>query len=204
MGGEIKQLILSFLEEEVKNDMGKFYLNDLPKEERIKMVAEFYDLINYLKNRKEIRLFFRDLLSPDEIGSLVRRVQVAILLLAGFSYHEVTKTLRVGKDKVANVQKSLSLHGEGYRLAIKRYKKREKIRTEERERIEKAQALSLGQRGYLKAKYPERFLLSYLVDELINWDDVDKDKGVEIIQRAKETKQELEDKKREKKNDKNK
>lgn len=171
--------------------MGKFYLNKVPKKERIEMIAEFYDVINCLKNRDEIRFFFRDLLSPDEIASLVRRIQVAILLLAGFTYEEITQTLKVGKDKISNVQDSLIRHGQGYGTAIKRYKKRKKTQKKQRERIEKATTMMSTQKGYLKAKYPTMFLISHLIDDLSDWLDDDVGKGIEIIQRARERRSEI-------------
>jgi len=93
--------------------MAKFYLNNLPKEQRIKMIAEFYDTIDCLSKRDEVRLFFRDLLSPDEIAMLVRRIEVAILLLAGFTIREVVDVLKVGADKVLRVRRSLGRHGGG-------------------------------------------------------------------------------------------
>lgn len=113
--------------------MGKFYLNSLPKEQRIKIIAEFYDTIDCLKKRDEIRLLFRDLLTPDEMAMLVRRIEVAILLLAGFSVREIVDNLRVGTDKVIKVRRALKRHGEGYKLAIKRLQaKRSKRRKKTR------------------------------------------------------------------------
>lgn len=170
--------------------MGKFYLNKVPEQERIKMIAEFYDIINCLKNRDEIRLFFRDLLSPDEIASLVRRIQVAILLLAGFTYEEISKTIGAGKDKISNVQRSLEKHGQGYRLAIKKYKRRKGAEIRKRSRIAKAGTKMMGEPGYLKAKYPSMFLISNLLDIFSDWlEDRDGD-GVEVIQKAREKRRE--------------
>lgn len=166
--------------------MGKFYLNKVPKKERIEMIAEFYDVIDCLKNRDEIRLFFRDLLSPDEIASLVRRIQAAILLLAGFTYEEITQTLKVGKDKIANVQRSLERHGKGYGAAIKRYKKRKKTQARQRGMIEKAATTMSTERGCLKAKYPTMFLISHLLDNLADSILSEDGEGVEIIQKARD------------------
>lgn len=167
--------------------MGKFYLNKVPKKERIEMIAEFYDIIDCLKNRDEIRLFFRDLLSPDEIASLVRRIQAAILLLAGFTYEEIAQTLKVGKDKISNVQRSLERDGKGYTAAIKRYKKRKKTQIKRRERIKKAVTTMSSERGYLKAKYPGMFLISHLLDDLADRLSESEDgEGVEVIRKARE------------------
>lgn len=103
--------------------MGKFYLNKLPKNQRIRIISEFYDAVSCIKNRDEARLFFRDLLSPDEIAMLVRRIEVALLLRAGFTYRDIEETLGVGMDKIVSVQQSLQRHGEGYKLIIKKLRK---------------------------------------------------------------------------------
>ena len=73
--------------------MGTFHLNDLPKKKRIQMIGEFYDMIGSLKNRAEVRLFLKDLLMPDEIATLMRRIEVAVLLNAGFTYAQIRRSL---------------------------------------------------------------------------------------------------------------
>lgn len=148
--------------------MGKFYLNKVPKEKRIKLIAEFYDAVSCLKNREEVRLFFRDLLSPDEIAMLSRRIEVALLLRAGFTYREIGKALGVGADKILNVQRSLSIHGEGYGLVLKRLRKVLRRREKKKERIDK-ERISLSPLTDLKKKYSGYFLLANLFDELDTW-----------------------------------
>jgi len=107
--------------------MSYFKLNRLPKEKRIRMLGEFYDVIASLKNRKEVREFFKDLLTPNELGNLMSRIEVALLLSLGFSYDEIYKLLGVGKDKILNVSKKLE-RGKGYKIVIQRLleKKKEK------------------------------------------------------------------------------
>jgi TrpR-related protein YerC/YecD len=143
--------------------MAKFSLNDLPKEKRIQMIAEFYDTINSLKNREEIRLFFKDLLTPDEIAMLMRRIEVAALLLGGFTYEQIRELLKVGKDKITNVQKSLIKDGRGYKIAIKRLLNLRKKRIKKLKKIEKSYESRFER---LKSKYPLYFLLFNLIDEL--------------------------------------
>ncbi len=149
--------------------MGRFRVEKLPKEERIKLVGEFYDAMSCVKNREEARSFFRDLLSFDEIAMLVRRIQVALLLIAGYGYRDIEKALNVGGDKIINVQRSLQRHGEGYRLMIQRLRKIVK----EKEKRENKRQRELGN-GYpslqsLKKRYPMHFLLFNLVDEIGDW-----------------------------------
>lgn len=127
------------------------------------MIAEFYDVVSLLKNREEVKLFFRDLLSPDEIAMLMRRVEVATLLSGGFTYEQITELLGAGKAKVVNVQKSLSRHGEGYRIAIQRLLKLRKAKIKKFKKEERKAQSSFER---LKDKYPLHFLLFRLIDEI--------------------------------------
>lgn len=143
--------------------MGRFHLNKLPKEKRIQMIGEFYDVIDCLKNRGEIRLFFKDLLTPDEIATLMRRVEVAALLTAGFTYDQIAQILKVGRDKITNVQRSLSRSGEGYKIIIKRLLDKRKSRIKTQKEKEKAAMSSFEK---LKQRYPLDFLLFNIIDEI--------------------------------------
>jgi TrpR-related protein YerC/YecD len=143
--------------------MGRFHLNKLPKEKRIQMIAEFYDVIASLKNREEVRLFFKDLLTPDEIATLMRRIEVATLSLAGYTYDQIAKLLGVGRGKVTNVQKVLAKGGQGYKTVIQRLLEMRKRRLKIQKKRTKA-LLSDFER--LKQKYPLYFLLFNLIDEI--------------------------------------
>lgn len=100
--------------------MTTFHLNSLPKEKRIQMIGEFYDMIDSLKDRNEVRFFFKSLLSADEIANLMRRIEIAVLLSGNFKYDEIIKTLKVGRDKISNVQKNLIQDDSGYKIIAKR------------------------------------------------------------------------------------
>src|SRR3989338_7031530 len=143
--------------------MGKFHLNKLPKAKRIQMIGEFYDVIDCLNDRQEIRLFFKDLLTADEIANLMRRIEVAVLLTAGFTYDQLSQILKVGKDKITNVQKRLSGGGAGYRIITKRLLDKRKKRLRNRTEREKT-IMSPFER--LKKRYPLDFLLFNIIDEI--------------------------------------
>jgi len=84
--------------------MPVFHLNNLPKEKRIQMIGEFYDVVDSLKDRNEVRLFLKSLLSAEEIAMLMRRIETALLLSAKYKYDDISKMLGVGNDKISNVQ----------------------------------------------------------------------------------------------------
>lgn len=151
--------------------MARFRLQKLPKDKRIQMVGEFYDVIDSLKNRGEVSSFFRDLLTPDEIAALMRRIEVAVLLVAGFTYDQIEELLGVGRGKITNVQKSLTRHGEGYKMVIRRLLELRKRRLKMAKKREKIAMSSFEQ---LKQRYPLHFLLFHLVDAVGDFLEEDK------------------------------
>ncbi|MFA6190159.1 MAG: Trp family transcriptional regulator [Candidatus Staskawiczbacteria bacterium] len=108
--------------------MTTFHLNSLPKEKRIQMISEFYDMVDSLKDRSEVRLFLKSLLTPDEIATLSRRIEIAVLLSAGYKYDKIIKMLGVGRDKISFVSKNLLQDDSGYKFIAERLIKNRKQR----------------------------------------------------------------------------
>ncbi len=143
--------------------MPVFHLNDLPKQKRIQMIGEFYDAIDSLKNRNEVRLFLKSLLSPEEIAMFMRRIEIALLLSAKYKYSDISEMLGVGNDKISNVQRALQQDDNGYKIIVKRLienrKKRLKIIKKENKKMTDMSPLSIA-----KKKYPAHFFLNNLLD----------------------------------------
>ncbi len=154
--------------------MPVFHLNNLPKQKRIQMIGEFYDTIDFLKNRDEIRLFFKSLLTADEIANLMRRIEIAVLLSAKFTYDQIMETLGVGKPKIASVHKNLLQDDSGYKIIIKRLIENRKNRLI---KIKKENKDNLSQFKTLKKKYPVHFLLPNLLDAAL--EKLEDDKSLE-------------------------
>ena len=157
--------------------MPVFHLNSLPKEKRIQMIGEFYDTIDSLNNRGEVRSFFKSLLTPEEIASFMRRIEVAVLLSAGYNYDKIIKMLGVGKNKISSVQKCLQQDDNGYKIIVERLienrkKRLKKIKKEEKERM------NMSPLAAAKKAYPAHFLLDNLLDAAIEKLDED-DKELE-------------------------
>lgn len=79
---------------------------------------EFCDIIIRLKTRSAVRDFFSDVLNRTERLMLIRRLQVASLLVCGFTYDEIRKLLGVGSPLIARVQRWLEFGRGGYKRAI--------------------------------------------------------------------------------------
>ncbi len=144
--------------------MGTFHLNDLPKQKRIQMIGEFYDVIDSLKDRTEVRLFFKSLLTADEIATLMRRIETAVLLSANLKYEKIIELLGVSNNKISTVHKNLLQDDSGYKIIIKRLIENRKQRLK---KIKKEGKGSLSHFEMVKKKYPRYFLLPNLLDTVI-------------------------------------
>jgi len=105
-----------------------FYKSKLSKEEQDELLIDLCDAISSVKDSKEAANFLKDLLSPQEIEMLAKRLKIADLLLNGWGYNAICDNLKVGEGTVARVSEWLKLTGDGYRLITKRLKDKRKER----------------------------------------------------------------------------
>lgn len=106
--------------------MAKFSPEKLNKINQKRLLAEFYKAATLIDNYQEAKNFFKDLLTLKERTMLARRLQIAIMLIEGYTYDEIKITLKIGMGTIANVQKWLTLGGQGYKTIIERLLKHEK------------------------------------------------------------------------------
>ncbi len=160
--------------------MTTFHLNSLPKENRIQMIGEFYDMIDSLKDRNEVRLFIKSLLTADEIASLMRRIEIAVLLSGDFKYDQIIKILKVGRDKISAVQKNLLQDDSGYKIIVKRLVENRKKRLK---RIKKQdqEARSFSPLKAIKNFSPGNRILPDLLDAVIEKFEDDKELEKEAL-----------------------
>ncbi|OGI26154.1 MAG: hypothetical protein A3J76_01760 [Candidatus Moranbacteria bacterium RBG_13_45_13] len=143
---------------ENKNMPGKVKYNQLTEFEKKKYLGEFYTMVSLLKNRDEVKNFFKDLLTLSEVVMISRRIQIARMLLEGESYEEIKKKLKVGSTNISQVEKWLNNGFGGYREIIKRYKAKDEKR--ETKNFEKLTPYSAE---WVRKKYPLHFLLVNLL-----------------------------------------
>lgn len=150
-----------------KRIMKTFRLNTLPKQNRIQMIGEFYDIVDSLKNRDEVRLFLKSLLSGDEMATFMRRIEIAVLLSGGMGYGEIKKLLGVSNNKISAVQKNFFQDDSGYKIIVKRLIENRKnrlkrVKNQEKIAIEKSSPL-----GAIKYHKPGARILPDLLDAVI-------------------------------------
>lgn len=161
--------------------MTTFHLNNLPKEKRIQMIGEFYDIINSLKNRNEVRLFFKSLLTADEITTLMRRVEIAVLLSADYTYSKIIEMLGVGNAKITNVHKCLLQDDSGYKIIVERLIENRKRRLKIIKNEEKEARKGSSPLGSIKKFSPANRVLPNLLDAVIEKLEDDKELEKEAL-----------------------
>ena len=143
------------------------------------MIGEFYDMIDSLENRNEVRLFIKSLLFADEIANLMRRIEIAVLLSGGYSYREIGKLLGAGKGKISSVQKALNQDDSGYKFIVKRLIENRKRRLKKIKKENKETA-NMSPLETIK-KYPSARVLPNLLDAVIEKLEDDKDLEKEAL-----------------------
>jgi TrpR-related protein YerC/YecD len=105
--------------------MAKFGLSKLSEEEQELLLVEFCDGLAALKGSKEAAAFVRDLLGPQEIEMIAKRLKIARMLINNAKYEDIVDRLKTSSSTIAKVHRWLNLYGEGYRAIVKRVKERE-------------------------------------------------------------------------------
>ena len=85
-----------------------------------KEAEELFAAILSLRNAKEARMFFRDLLTEAELKEFSNRWKVARLLTAKTPYVEIEKMTGMSSTTIARIQKWLKKGMGGYRLMLRR------------------------------------------------------------------------------------
>lgn len=127
-------------------------LKDLTDKEMVVTLDALYTAASAVRGRNAMKLFLRDLLTPSERIMLGRRIIIARMLIAGISYEDIGRRMRVGSATIGRVHRWLNDQFPGFEQAVKGM---EEEFTKRREK--KLYATSALYR--LKKKYPLHFLL---------------------------------------------
>lgn len=145
--------------------MAKFSrIPKLSKQKRQDLLIDFCEALSTIKNGKEAAKFITDLLSPQEVEMIAKRLAIAELLLKGWQYQAIRDELKVGFSTIARVNLWLQMAGEGFKMVIARKKKRPKTPTDE-EIYDRFSSYNI------KRRYPKYFWPSLVIEELIKISD---------------------------------
>ncbi len=73
-----------------------------------------------LKNSQEVADALSDLLTPKEMETIAKRLQIAEYLVKGDDYSTIRNDLKVGYSTIARINTWLNLSGEGFKIMFKR------------------------------------------------------------------------------------
>jgi len=96
----------------------------------------------------------------------MRRIEIAVLLSAGFNYDKIIKILGVGRDKISSVSKNLLQDDSGYKIIVKRLIENRKKRLK-RIKKENKEMADMSPISALKKSRPGLFALDILLDAAI-------------------------------------
>lgn len=139
---------------------GKVKYHELSENEKKKYLGEFYTMVSVLKSRNEVKNFLKDLLTLSETVMLSRRIQVAKMLLEGYTQDEIRKKLKIGFTTVNHVEKWLNNGFGGYKKMIEKYKKKHK----EKDEFNKYGEVPFSSK-WVRKKYPMHYFLSNLLNK---------------------------------------
>lgn len=147
----------------------------LNKKEQSDLFIKLAKSMAQLRNSEEVAQFLKDLLSEVEVLMLARRLQIAELLIKGFTYKQIIEDMKVSKNTIARVQTWLDIYGEGYRTVIARSNKKEAT-------MDYSKPF-----GKLKKKYPMYFWPEILLDEIIKTaNNREKEKLRKVVEQLKD------------------
>ncbi len=84
--------------------MPKVRVYSIDKNERYRVIGEFFELIVDLRTKKEVIDFLIGLFTPSETLMIARRVQIAKLLLEDDDYETIRKKLKVSNQTISKVE----------------------------------------------------------------------------------------------------
>ncbi|MTT33030.1 hypothetical protein GMB86_13535 [Terrilactibacillus sp. BCM23-1] len=87
---------------------------------RGEMLDQLFDAILTLENREECYRFFDDLCTMGEIQSLMQRLEVARMLKAGHTYHQIEENTGASTATISRVKRCINYGNDGYQMTLER------------------------------------------------------------------------------------
>lgn len=102
--------------------MAKIIPTTISKNEREKLKKLLFGKIIKLKSSKEASDFLEDLLTESEIIMIIRRLQIAKMLLDGYLYYQIRDELGVSYETIRIVRSKINSGRGGFLNFIKKLK----------------------------------------------------------------------------------
>lgn len=85
-------------------------------------IDRLFEAILLLENKEECYRFFDDICTIGEVQSMAQRLQVAEMLLAGYTYTEIAEATKASTATISRVKRFLNYGSDGYKTIIERLK----------------------------------------------------------------------------------
>lgn len=125
-----------------------------PIEEK-ELLAEFFYYLAEMKSAAEIGNALQDLLTPQELQMIAKRLRIAVALLAGKTYAEIGQELKVSAPTISRLNQWLQKAGDGFRLL---YERGQKFRSGTQQKGEWAEDWQRLRRRSTPEHWPELFV----------------------------------------------
>src|SRR3989344_2772066 len=103
--------------------MGKFTnTHKLSKQQQNELFMRFAKVLASVHGSLEAAKLIRDLFSEQESLMLARRIQIAEMLMEGYTYAQIRQSMKVSETTISKVKAWLELYGDGYRVVLGRNK----------------------------------------------------------------------------------
>ena len=109
-------------------------------------INNFWITLTLLENKEEVRELFGEIFTHTELKMLAKRLQIAKMLLEGYSYDIIRSYVKVGDQTIARINNLLEEKGPGLKKAVQRL---QKIEEERKKKIE------TNIFDDIKSKYPQ-------------------------------------------------
>ena len=94
----------------------------LTPEKRKELIIGLCRALTVLRSSEEVAESLTDLLTPKEIETIAKRLQIAEYLLENKDYEAIRKDLKVGYSTIARVNTWVNLSNQGFRIMLTRRK----------------------------------------------------------------------------------
>lgn len=141
---------------------------------RKKLILNLCRSICVLDSPGEVADALADLLTPKEMETIAKRLQIAEYLIVGDNYKTIREELKVGYATIARVNTWLNLSGEGYRIMLTKKKKSPQSKSEQ----EMYDPYSWHN---IKRRYSMHFWPQLVLEELARTSDKKERKKIERI-----------------------
>lgn len=133
--------------------------NKLAQAKQQELLVNLCQALVVIRNPEEAANILKDLLSPQELEMLAKRLQIAKMLLEDKTYAEIQSDLKVSRSKIARVSVWLATSGDGFRLVARRTPS---LKAEHRKRSKESSSW-----GQFKKRHPVHFWPEEAVKEVL-------------------------------------